>query len=106
MMRQTDGTYFHCVVSPFVEHCQAIPPPGPSDGVRTMETAVPMVEASPAIVIVPASVTSPPDTRPLALTVKPLPALVIVPSAAAFSTTVVLYPLACKISSLTFARIT
>ena len=91
-------------MSPFVEHCHAILPPGPSDGVRTMETAVPIVEALPAIVIVPPSVTVPPDTRPPTLTVKPLPAQASVPSAVAFSTTEVLYPLAASTSSETRAR--
>ena len=56
-----------------VLHCQTTLPPA-NDGVSTMLRVVPIEESLPLIVIVPVSVTEPPEIRPAVVTVKPVPA--------------------------------
>ena len=75
-------------------------------GVKMTSTAVPTeVEVfAPWIVMVPFVATDPPETLPVAETVRPAPELASVPFDCAASEIEVLKPLATKTSSDTFAR--
>jgi len=70
-LRHSAGTYFHCTELLFVPHVHEMRPPGVSDGVNTIDTAVPIDADEPEIAIIPPGVTEPPVTRPPVATVRP-----------------------------------
>ena len=103
VLRHSSGTYFHWLEGS-VLHCQTTLPPA-NDGVSTMLRVVPIEESLPLIVIVPVSVTEPPEIRPAVVTVKPVPAPSKDPLTVATSAMVVLKLAAATISSETLARV-
>ena len=88
-----------------MEHNHTRPPPPPTDGVITSDTAVPIEELLPVTVMTPGSETEPPATRPPVDMVSPLPELVSVPSDTHFSETLILKLPALSTISDTLARI-
>src|SRR5436305_3817876 len=85
-LRQSAGTYFHCVES-LVAHVHDTSPPGDSEGMKISDTAVPTDASLPVTTMRPSSRTSPPLMRPVGVTVSPVPACANVRSRCALSAT-------------------